>query len=419
MKSTVKNLSEWKREIEVEMDTDEVKEEWEKILLQYTHRAKIPGFRPGKAPKDMVKRMFYPEIKEALVNSLAPKALEKELQSNSLRPIGAPVVNELHFKEGEPFRLKAQFDIWPDITLPEYKNVEIKKKNVSVSETDMEKALEEFRLKAAQYVPVEGRGVVEGDYVIAEVKGRDINTKKFLPTEKVVIIAGDQGNESVLNQSLIGLKPEENCDFEITYNKSHQNKKLAGRKITYSLKVISIKERKIPEINDEFAKDLGDYENLKVLKKEIKENIRAAKEKEMRSEMAQEIIKKIYQGSPFEVPETLLEQEYTAVMRRIISSRSQEELKKEDVEELKKEGRQKAEQNIRNHLILQKITEQEGIKVSEKEVQEELKTIAKSNQLPLARVIETFNQEGRREELKETLLYRKAVDFLVDSAIIK
>ena len=419
MRSTVKNLSEWKREIEVEMDTDEVKEEWERILIQYTHRAKIPGFRPGKAPKDMVKRMFYPEIKEALVNSLTPKALEKELQSNNLRPIGAPVVNELHFKEGEPFRLKAQFDIWPDITLPEYKNVEIKKKNVSVSEIDMEKALEELRLKAAQYVPVEGRGVVEGDYVIAEVKGRDINTKKFLPTEKVVIIAGDQGNESVLNQSLIGLKPEENCDFEITYDKNHQNKKLAGRKIAYNLKVISLKERKVPEINDEFAKDLGDYENLEVLKKEIKENIRAAKEKEMRSEMAREIIKKIYQGSPFEVPETLLEQEYTAVMRRIISSRSQEEIKKEDVEELKKEGKQKAEQNIRNHLILQKITEQEEIEVSEKEVQEELKTIAKSNQLPLARVIETFNQEGRREELKETLLYRKAVDFLVDNAIIK
>jgi trigger factor len=419
MKSIVKSLSEWKREIEVEVDTEEVKEEWERILRRYANQAKISGFRPGKAPKDMVKRMFYPEIKEAVVNSLAPKALEKELQSKNLRPIGAPVVNELHFKEGEPLRLKAQFDIWPDIKLPEYKNIEVKKKTVSVSAKDIEKALEELRLKAAQYIPVAGRGVAEGDYVIAEVKGRDIISKKFLPTEKVVVVAGDQGNEPVLNQCLIGLKTEDSCDFEIIHDKEHQNKKLAGRKIAYNLKVISIKERKVPEINDDFAKDLGEYENLKALKKEIKENIRAAKEKEIRSEMALEIIKEIYQRSPFEVPETLLDQEYGAVIRRILSSRPQKELKKEEVEELKKEGRKKAEQNIRNHLILERITGLEGIKVSDEEVQEELKTIAKSNQLPLAKVIENFNREGRRKELKETLLFRKAVDFLVDNAIIK
>jgi trigger factor len=419
MKSIVKNLSEWKREIEVEVDTKEVEQEWEKILQQYAHQAKISGFRPGKAPKDMVKRMFYPQIKEAVVNSLAPKALEKELQSKNLRPIGAPVVNELHFKEGEPLRLKAQFDIWPEIKLPEYKNIEVKKKTVSVSAKEIEKALEELRLKAAQYLPVTGRGVAEGDYVIAEVKGRDIVAKKFLPTEKVVVVAGDQGNEPVLNQCLMGLKPEDNCDFEIVHDKEHQNKKLAGRRIAYNLKVISIKERKVPEINDDFAKDLGEYEDMKTLKKEIKENIRAAKEKEIRSEMALEIIKEIYQKSPFEVPETLLNQEYGAVMRRILSSRPQKELKKEEVEELKKEARKKAEQNIRNHLILEKITGQEGIKVSDEEVQEELKAIAKSNQLPLAKVIENFNREGRREELKETLLFRKAVDFLVDNAIIK
>jgi trigger factor len=419
MKSIVKNLSEWKREIEVEVDTKEVEQEWEKILQQYAHQAKISGFRPGKAPKDMVKRMFYPKIKEAVVNSLAPKALEKELQSKNLRPIGAPVVNELHFKEGEPLRLKAQFDIWPEIKLPEYKNIEVKKKTVSVSAKEIEKALEELRLKAAQYLPVTGRGVAEGDYVIAEVKGRDIVAKKFLPTEKVVVVAGDQGNEPVLNQCLMGLKPEDNCDFEIVHDKEHQNKKLAGRRIAYNLKVISIKERKVPEINDDFAKDLGEYEDMKTLKKEIKENIRAAKEKEIRSEMALEIIKEIYQKSPFEVPETLLNQEYGAVMRRILSSRPQKELKKEEVEELKKEARKKAEQNIRNHLILEKITGQEGIKVSDEEVQEELKAIAKSNQLPLAKVIENFNREGRREELKETLLFRKAVDFLVDNAIIK
>lgn len=419
MKSTVKKLSECKREIEVEVGVDEVSEEWEKILRRYAQQAKIPGFRPGMAPKDMVKRMFYPEIKDALLNSLAPKALEKEFQIQNLKPIGAPVVHEIHFKEGEPFRLKAQFDIWPNITLHEYRNFEVKTKKVSVSEEEMKKALEELRLQAAQYVPVEGRGVVEGDYVIADVKGKDTNTRKLLPTEKAVIIAGDKDNDPILNQRLMDLKPGESCDFEIAYDKDHQNKKLAGRTIAYDLKVVSIKERKVPEVNDDFAKDLGEYEDLKDLKVKIKESLIASKEREMKKEIAQEIVNQISEKTPFELPETLVEQEYAAVMRRLLSSQPHKELNKDEAEKLKQEGKKRAEQNIRNHLILNEITEQEGIKVSEEEVQEELKVIAKANQIPLARVIESFDKEGRREELKETLLFRKVVDFLVDNAIIK
>lgn len=419
MKSTVKKLSECNREIEVEVGVDEVSEEWEKILLQYARQANIPGFRPGRAPKDIVRSMFYPEIKDALLNSLAPKALEKELQTQNLKPIGAPVVHEIHFKEGEPFRLKAQFDIWPNITLPEYKNIKVKMKKVSVSEEEIKKALEELRLQAAQYVPVEGRGVVEGDYVIADVKGRDTTTKKLMPTEKAAIIAGDKGNNPILNQKLMDLKPGESCDFEIAYDKDPQNKKLAGRTIAYDLKVASIKERKVPDVNDDFAKDLGEYEDMKDLKEKIKESLMDSKKREMRNEMAQEIVNQISDKTPFELPETLVEQEYAAVMRRLLSSRPHKELNKDEAEKLKQEGRKKAEQNIRNHLILNEITEQEGIKVSEEEVQEELKVIAKANQIPLARVMESFNKEGRREDLKETLLFKKAIDFLVDNAIIK
>ncbi|MFQ6108717.1 MAG: trigger factor [Candidatus Aminicenantales bacterium] len=419
MKSTVKELNGCRREIEVEVDTDETRKEWEKILGQYATKVNIPGFRPGKAPKDIVKRMFYREIKEAFLNSVAPKVLEKEIKSQNLQPIGVPVISEYHFKEGEPFRLKAQLDIWPDIRLPEYKKIKVKKRNISVTVKEVSKTLEELQLKAAQYMPVEDRGVSEGDYVIAELKGRDTQTNRFFPTEKIIIIAGDKSNEPVLNRSLIGLKPEESCDFVISYEKNHQNKKLAGKTIAYHLKVISIKERKIPEINDDLAKDLGEYESLKDLKKKIRENLIASKEKELRKEMAQEIMDHISEKSPFELPETLIEQEYTAIMRRLMSSQPQKDLTEEEVEKFKHEGREKAEQNIRNHIILKKIIEEEGIKVTEEEVQEELRAIAKANEMPLARVVEAFNREGKREELKETLLLRKAVDFLVDNAIIE
>lgn len=419
MKSTVKRLSQCKREIEVEIEADETLREFDRILAQYSSRAKIPGFRPGKAPRDIVKRMFYPEIKDSLFNSLVPKALKQELQSQNLKPIGAPVVNELHFKEGEPFRLKAQFEIWPEINLPEYKNIKIKKKKILVTDEEINLSLEELRINASQYVPVEGRGVVDGDYVIAEVKGRDTKSKKFLPTEKVVILAGNPNNEEMLNKNLAGLKPNEESNFVLTYSKDQKNKKLAGKTIEYNLKVISLKERKIPEIDDEFAKDLGEYENLEDLKEKIKESIVASKEKESKEEMAKEIIKNISDKLSFEFPEALVEEEYKAVLNRLLSANPEQNIKEEEVKKLKAEGRKMATDNIKNHMILTKIAEKEKIRVSEEEIHEELKAIAKANNLPLAKVIDTVNREGKREDLRNTILFKKTVDFLVESAIIE
>jgi len=419
MKSTVKELSQCKREIEVEIEADETLREFNRILAQYSSNAKIPGFRPGKAPKDIVKRMFYPEIKDFLINSLVPKALKQELQSQNLKPVGSPVVKELYFKEGEPFRLKAQLEIWPEINLPEYKNIKIKKKKISVADEEINLSLEELRINASQYVPVEGRGVVDGDYVVAEMKGRDTKSKKFLPTEKVVILAGNPNNEEILNQNLVGLKPNEESHFVLTYSKDQKNKKLADKTIEYNLKVISLKERKIPEINDEFAKDLGEYENLKDLKEKIKESIIASKEKESKEEMAKEIIKNISDKLSFELPETLVEEEYKAVLNRLLSANPEQNIKEEEVKKLKAEGRRMVTDNIKNHMILTKIAEKENIEVSEEEIHEELNAIAKANNLPLAKVIDTVNREGKREDLKNTILFKKTVDFLVESAIIE
>ncbi len=292
MKSNIKILSGCKREIELDIEADEVTKEFERIVTQFSSRAKIPGFRPGKAPRDIIKQRFYPEIKESLFNSLIPKALSEELKTQNLDPVGMPVVDDLHFKEGQPLHLKAQFEVWPEFNLPVYKKIKVKNKKVSITDQEINQSLEELRLRSAQYMPVEGRGVREEDYVVAEMKGKDLKTKKFLPQEKVVILAGHAENEELLNKKLIGSMPGEEKKFTLDYDENHQNKKLAGKKIEHSLKVISIKEKKIPALDDEFAKELGEFENLKDLKEKIKKEIISSKEKATKQDMAEEIIKK-------------------------------------------------------------------------------------------------------------------------------
>jgi len=419
MKSNIKILSECKREIELDIEADEVMKEFERIVAQFSSRAKIPGFRPGKAPIDIVKQRFYPEIKESLINSLVPKALSDELKTQNLNPVGMPVVNDLHFKEGQPLHLKAQFEVWPEFSLPEYKKIKVKNKKISVTDKEINESLEELRLRSAQYIPVEGRGVLKDDYVVAELKGKDLRTKKFLPQEKVVILAGHADNDEILNKELIGSIPGEEKNFTLDYDKNHQDKRLAGKKIEYNLKVVSIKEKKLPALDAEFAKGLGEYKSLKDLKEKIKKEIISSKEKATKQDMAEEIIKKISDKLSIELPETLIEQEYMAIMRRLLSSRPQQDLKKEDLEKFKTEGRSKAAQNLKNHLILKKIAEKENLKVSDQEMHQELKEIAKANNVPLAKVVDSVNKEGRREELRSSILFKKTVDFLVEHAIIE
>ncbi len=419
MTENAKQTSECKKEIDLEIPASEVMKEWNRVVAQYTSRAKIKGFRPGKAPKDMIKRMYYPDIRETLINNLIPQALNKELKAKNINPAGQPVISDLHLEEGEPLRFKAVVEIWPELHLPEYKGIKITKKNVAVTEKEIKDSLEELRAKSAQYIPAEERGVKDGDYVVAEIKGKNTKTKRFLPTEKVVVLAGHQDNEKALNENLIGLKPGEQTHFTIKYEEEHKNKKLAGQEIDYDLKIESIKEKKVPDIDDDFAKDLGDYKNLKDLKTKLKEQLRESKKSAQRREMAEEIIEKISEQMSLVLPESVIEHEANALLNRQLSSLPQQNVSEDALESLREDMRKRAVRNIRNHLILTKIAEMEKIKVSEEDITEEMKAIAKAHNVPLARVVESVNQEGQKEELKDNLLIRKTVDFLVKSAIME
>jgi len=419
MKSSIEILSQCKREIELEIEADEVRSELDKIVSQYASKAKIPGFRPGKAPLTIIKQRFYPEIKASLIDTLVPKALSSEFKAQSLNPIGIPVVSDIHFEEGQSLRLRAEFEVMPEFNLPEYKKIKVIKKAISVTDQEINQALEELRQRSAEYAPVESRGVVDGDYVVAQVEGTDLKTKRALPVEKGVILVGRPDNEEILNKKLIGLRPGEVRNFTVDFDKNHRNKKLAGKKIEYLLKVISIKEKKLPEINNEFAKGLGEFNDLKELKEKIEKEIMVSKEKEAKKEMAEEIIKKISDKLSLEIPKILVDQEYQIISKHLLSSYPQKGLKKEDLEKLETEAKRKAEENLKDHLILMRIAEKEGLDVTDEEIHEEFKAIAKESNLPLAKVVESVNREGRREELRKNLKLKKAVDFLIEQAIIE
>ncbi len=406
-----------RRELEVEIGADEVAREWEKMLLEYASRARLDGFRRGKAPRDMVERLFRTEIKDAVIESLAPTALRESLRAEGISPVGAPVIKEIVFNEGGPLRFKAAVEILPDFELPAYKKVRVQKKEAEVDEEEVDRSLEEIRQRSAEYVPVEGRGVVDGDYVVVEWKGRDLKTKRWLPTEKVLVLAGHPDNEKTLNQNLVGLEPGGTRTFVIDYPPGHAQKKMAGRSVEYDLKVVSIKEKKVPEMNDEWAKDLGEYNSLIALRSRMREELLKSKEEAARREMGDEVVKSLLEKLEIELPQGMVDEETVSILRSM-AAQLPPGLSPGDLDELKKKAQGQAERSLKSGLLLQKIARQEKLEVGDEEVEEEVKAMAKRNNIPLAQLIERINQEGKREDIRTTLRLRKTIDFLLGNAVI-
>ncbi len=420
MLSKIKKLGECERELEIEIPAEDVKREFKKILSQYSQRVKVKGFRKGKTPEAIVKRIYLPEIKESVIQAIAPQAIHNELKTQKINPVSTPVINEIDFKEEEALRFKAQFEVWPEFELPSYRRIKVKMEKKTVTSEDVNQSLEDLREKSAQYVSVEGRNIKDGDYVVAEVKGKDIQAKKLLPTEKVVVLAGHPDNEEILNKNLLGMKSDDGKDFEIFYPNDHKNKKLAGKKIAYHLEVLSIKERKLPEINDGFAKSLGKFENLEELRAEIKKALVDSWENTNQRELSNEILKKITDKVNFELPESLVRRETANRLQQMLLGKPMEKVNREEVRTLQEEAKKKAVESLRNNIILNKIAEKEKIEVSEEELSEEMRAIAKANRLSLAQVVDAVNkEESYKQDLRQTVRLRKTVDFLIKHAIIK
>jgi len=405
------------RELEVEVAADEVNEEWEKALLEYASRVRLDGFRRGKAPKEMVKRLFYQDIKDAVIENLAPRALRESLNRQNISPVGTPTISEVVFREGQPFRFKAVVEVLPAFELPPYRKIRVQRREASVGEVDLEHSLEELRQKSAEYVPIEGRGVAEGDYVVVEWKGKDLQTKRFLPTEKVLVLAGHPDNEKGLNESLKGTAPGETRKFVVTYPQDHAQKKMAGRTIEYEIKVMSIKEKRVPELSDEWAKDLGEYENLAALRERVRQELEKARQEAARREMGDELVKGLVESLRLELPESLVDAEAVSILRGL-AAQLPADLPSTQVEELREKAKDQARRSLKSTLLLQRIAGQEKLAVGDEEVEEEIKAMAKRNNVPLAQLVERVSQEGRREDIRNSLLLRKAIDFLLDNAVL-
>lgn len=420
MVSTVRDISPSRKEITVEIPAEETSREYDLAVERFAPRVKIPGFRQGRVPRDIVRKRFAEEIERDVIDALAPEALRACFRKHTLEPVGVPVLKDIDFGPGRPMRFLAEIDIWPEIELSGYKGMKISKKTVEVGEEEVDRYLEQLRQRAVEYAPVRGRGVAEGDYVVVETQEMDLKARKKFPAEKSVLLAGPS-EDNPLSDKILGLSEGEERNVEITYPPEHADKRTAGKTVSLRVKVLSLKEKIVPALDDDLAKTLGDFNDLDALKRRVRDDLLRAKEKAARSDAAGEILEALSEQVPDDLPRTLVEQEMQDLVRDFLRSPGSQGLPPgggEALEEIKKRLRVQAERRIKNHLILKTVSERESLSVDEQEIDAEIGRLARSNRVPEDALRRKLEDEGGMDGLRESLLFRKAVDFLIDRAIM-
>lgn len=415
MKVNVTNQDGWKKVLEIELPKTKVEEELDSTYKKYQSKAKIPGFRPGKAPLEVVKSHYKEQIFGDVLESLLVRGYQEALDQTQLRPIGSPVVKDIQFEPGLPLKFTAEVEVQPEITVKDYKGIPLVKKVEEVKDEQVDQTIEYLREKNAELRPVE-REAREKDIVIVDfeesyTENNQIKKEKF---ENQMLELSEKTLLKDFLTNLVGLKIGEEKSFEITYPDNYPNAGLAGQKVSYKVKVKEIKEKILPFLNDDFAKSVGNFQTLLELRLKVRENIQKSLEQETEKELKNELAAKIVEKNDFTVPEVMLNSYLDYVVQEV--KRRHPEADDKEIRERNKAG---GLARIKWEFIFHQIAKQEKIQVSQSDIDERIKQFASAYNLAEDQARQYLASEKRIRDLQDSIIEEKVLDFLLKEAKIK
>ena len=301
--------------MDVEIPAEEVAKAFRGILRTYTRQARIPGFRPGKVPPSLIRSRFDEQIRQEVVEQLLPSHFRSAIDAEGIQPISQPQVTELHLEDGDPLRFKAQFEVMPEINLDGYQDIKVDRQSGELTDAEFEVEMERVRDSRSTMEPVtEDRELADGDFAEisfkGEVTGEAVGEPILEPiaAEDVQLEVGGKNTMPAFTEALRGSKPGQELKLEVTYPEDFGEQRLAGKTIAYEVEVKSIKHRNAPEMNDEFAKELGEYETMDEFKTKLREHLGAEKQRQAEAATKDKILEALANKYSFPLPETMVEQ---------------------------------------------------------------------------------------------------------------
>jgi trigger factor len=420
-----------KREIELEIPAENVQKATEKVARDIARVARIPGFRPGKAPVTLVRRRFAEDIQGEVVQSLVPEYLEKALDEKKLTPVTQPAVDKVEFKEGEPLRVRAVFEVLPEFELGDYKNLRVEVDEIAAGDAEVEKTLEEMRERSATFVPIEDRAAQDGDYVLIKLEGTPVDGGDPVKADNIMVHLGSEETLGSFNENLRGAKPGETKKFEARYPDDYPDEKLKGKTYNFTVDVQAIKEKKLPELNDEFVKDAAGAEGgeasgittLEDLRKRIRENLEAAKEQRKGAQARDKILDQLVKQHDFPVPEALVEGQMDTRLERAARSLAAQGIDPRAVNvdwvAMRSRQRDRAVDDVKAELLLDRIATAENIDATDEDVEKEIATLAERSGESAIALRARLTKQGALDRMKSKLRSDKTIEWLYRTAQIE
>ncbi len=424
MKANVEEISSIKKKVSIEIPEDQVTQEVESFYKDLGKKAKIKGFRPGKVPRDILERYFKDYIKAEVIQKLIQDTYPQALSEADLQPVSPPVIDPGEFENGKPFQYSAVVEVKPDIKLEGYTGLKIEGKKEEVKDEEVGERLKALQnLHANLKAILEARPIQAGDYVIidyeASMDGKPLEGGKA--TDFTVEVGSGQFIPA-LEEKLIGLKPEEEKEIEVSFPEDYGYKKWAGKTISFYVKIKEIKEKILPPLDDEFAKDLGDYASFEELKAKLKGEIEKEKELGLERQLKDQVVDQLLEANPFEVPDSLVEEQAKAMVSdtKLRLAAQGVVLKNLSVseEKLQEDYKVMAQKQVRTFLILEKIAGQEGIAVTDDEADDRLREMSERMHQKFDVVKRYYEKNGLLPEVKDGIIRDKTLNFLLEKANI-
>jgi trigger factor len=431
MAVTIENAAPCRKKLRVEIAAERVAGTRAEILQEFRKVASIPGFRPGKAPEPMVEKRYAGQIDEELRKRLIPESYREALNEQKLKVVGYPQIEGVEYQAGRPLVYTATVDTAPEFPLPDYKGIPVKKKTITVKEEDVDKSLDTLRDQQADFVDVVGRSLKTGDFAVVNYSGvadgKPIS--ELAPEAKAMgenkdfwlLISSDAFLPGFCDQ-LLGASAGEKRQVLIDFPKDFPQQPLAGKKATYFVDVVALKEKKLPELGDEFAKKLG-IESLAKLKENVRKGLEGEVEEQQESDARRQVIEHLLSRVEFELPESLVQQETRSIIYDVVRENSLRGATKAQLEEKKNEiygfAAKSAQDRLRTSFILDAIAAAEKITVEEAEIEERIRQLAQRSRTTPARLKAQLAEKGGLGEVEEQILVGKTLDFLVDNAKVE
>jgi trigger factor len=410
------------REVDIDVPAEDVAKAFRTVTRNYQRYAKLPGFRPGKVPESVVKRKFAAEIRKDVIEGLLPERFGKSVKELGLSVVGQPQITELTIEDGQSMHVKAVFEYMPEVPIEGYEQVVVDKPSVEVSEDEYRHEIDQLRESRGTIEPVEEeRPLADEDWAQISYSGTVTDDPEAAPIagEDSLVEVGGKDTVDAFTQVLRGAKAGQELKAEVIYPADYPEPKLQGKTVSYDLSVKAIKKRILPELNEDFAKEMGNYESLEQLENAVREHLANRKRRSVESETKDRLFAALVEKFQFPVPESMVQQQVGARLERGLRAlaaqgMNPEQMRKLDFGRLRVAQRDSAVAEVKAQILLDRIAEKEGVTVSDEELDRELHLVALQSREPYETLHQRLTDDGGLARIREQLKREKTASLLYE-----